>query len=218
MNIPRAFFKITFFLLFSTHVTLHAQQRYAVNLNLSSLGIGGEVVTNIGYDFTVRAGGNFFMLNFEGSNNDYKYNLDTKLSTVPILVDWYPSYTEFHITAGGVMNFNRGDVILTPIRNFERGGRTFTPEELGNITGEMEYNKFSPYLGLGFGKPTASKGINFAFNAGAMFQSSPRVKLIVPQMLSSYPEENAEIQRSIIDKMNVLKMYPVLTFTVAYGF
>jgi hypothetical protein len=219
MNIRRAIFTVTFFLLFiSTHITLRAQQRFAVNLNISSLGIGGEAITNIGSNFTVRAGGNFFKLNFDGSNNDYKYNLDTKLSTVPVLIDWYPGGSDFHITGGGVMNFNRGDVIMTPIRDFEYAGRTFAPEELGNITGEMEYNKFSPYFGIGYGKHTGSKGISFAFNAGAMYQASPTVKLVVPQMLQNYPEENARVRQNIIDKMNMLRLYPVVTFSVGYGF
>lgn len=220
MKVKRALSIILFLLLVAGFRSdLQAQQRFAVKLNISSLGIGGEAVTNIGEDFTVRAGGNFFALNFDGANEDYKYNLDTKLSTVPVMVDWYPGGSVFHITAGGVMNFNHGDVTLTPVKNYEISGRTFTPEEIGNITGQMEYDKLSPYFGIGFGNPTTSKGLSFAFNAGAMYQSSPRVKLDASEVITSYYEEEyTDIQKTIVDKMNMLKLYPVVTLSVSYGF
>jgi hypothetical protein len=220
MNVKRALSLILVLLFFASFKSdLLAQQHVAIKLNISSLGIGGEAVTNIGENFTVRAGGNFFKLNFDGVNEDYRYNLNTKLSTVPVMVDWYPGGSIFHITAGGVMNFNKGDVTLTPIRNYEISGRTFTPEEIGNITGLMEYDKLSPYFGIGFGNPTTTKGLSFGFNAGAMYQSSPKVKLNASELVTSYYEEEyKDIEKTIVDKMSMLKLYPVVTFSVSYGF
>ena len=67
-------------------------------------GLGGEAAVNIFPDLNFRAGFGVFSLDYDNSINDVDYNFNVDLSTVPLMLDWYPFHGGFHLSGGIVLN------------------------------------------------------------------------------------------------------------------
>lgn len=103
------------------------------------------------------------------------------------------------------------------------GGQTFTPNEVGRLDGEVEFDKSAPYAGLGWGNAVAKgKGLGFNFELGAVLQGSPEVALTsTGGTLSGNPTLQARLaaeEQEIEDDLDSLKVYPVISFGVSYQF
>ena len=100
----------------------------------------------------------------------------------------------------------------------------------------MDFKKFAPYVGLGFGNAMVGSGLYGIFDIGVMFQGAPDVALAAsgsatvtdsnglsrPVLdLSSDPEVQdavAQEQASLQDDLKDFKFYPVVNIGIGYRF
>jgi hypothetical protein len=151
------------------------------------------------------SGGNF---STDVETSEVNYDAKAKLSSLNAFLDWSP-LGPFRISAGLVGNNNKVDLTGTP-RNASFAGTS--------VTGTVEpEHSVAPYLGVGYGN-VWTKGVNFYFDLGVVFQGSPKVSLnCAPAGSPQCSQVGAEEQR-VQDELNKYKYYPVLNIGITIGF
>lgn len=195
---------------------------WAIGAKAGTLGIGGELTTNLAPDVHLRAGVQGLGFDFESEFDDIDYDVDVDLLNPMLVLDWYPFSGMFRVSAGVV--FNNSDITLdaTSSQPIEIGGSTYDPADLGSIRGESDFDAIAPYIGIGFGNPFSSDGRwGFRTDAGIAFIGSPNVKLRATGPFANDPALLADLaleEEEIEDDLDVVRLYPVLSFTLYYRF
>lgn len=181
-----------------------------------TLGIGPELGirgTNLG----VRSSATFLGFGLTVHSNDIKYDGDANLRSAGAALDLYPFGGGFRLSAGARYNRNRGKVTATPTRSTSIGGQTFTPAQIGTLTGRGDVKKFAPTLSLGYGsKP--GRGFLWGLDAGAMFQGKVRVSQLVSST-GMIPQSRLDAERADLQSdVSKYKVYPLAQVTVGWRF
>jgi hypothetical protein len=196
----------------------------AAALSAQAAGLGVRAgTTGLGVDFgwgiapTLggRIGLSGMNFNTDVETDDVRYDAKAKIANLNLLLDWSP-LGPFRITGGFIANNNKVDLNGVPT-----SGGAFIPPGT-TLTGTVTPDKdFAPYLGVGYGN-VWTKGVNFYFDLGVMFQGSPQVSLTCqpagsPSCAAAQGQIAAEQQR-VQDELNKFKYYPVLNFGITIGF
>jgi len=185
-----------------------------VRAGTTGLGVdlGGDVAPTLGW----RLGLSGMNLNTHVDTSDVRYDAKVKVLTGSLLLDWSP-LGPFRISGGFMPNNNKVDLTGQP-----SGGSSFPPGS--SLSGTVKPDtSFAPYLGVGYGN-VWTKGVNFYFDLGIMFQGSPQVSLSVncgpstgtPACTQAQNEVEAERQR-VQDKVDNYKYYPVANIGLTIG-
>ncbi|MGE5293622.1 MAG: hypothetical protein ACM3VT_02210 [Solirubrobacterales bacterium] len=199
-----------------------ALDEWAVGAKVGTLGVGGEVVTDLLPGVNLRGGVQWLGFGFEAEFDDIDYDVDVDLFNPLAVLDWYPFAGDFRISAGVLFNGSEIDLEATSDEPVEIGGTLYDPSEFGSIRGQSDFDDVAPYIGIGFGNPLSSDGHwGFSADAGVAFIGSPNVNLRVtgpfandPALLANLAEEEEEIE----DDLDHLRFYPVLSLTLYYRF
>jgi hypothetical protein len=104
---------------------------------------------------------------------------------------------------------------------FKINDQTYAAAEVGSLDAKVDFNKAAPYFGIGYGRPI-NGGLSLIFDAGVMFQGSPRSKIDVScgtTARCAQLQSDAKAQESRLDdSLHNLKYYPVISLGLAYTF
>ena len=69
---------------------------------------------------------------------------------------------------------NKLHLSTSPAGAINIGGTNYSAAQAGTVNADLKYNKFSPYLGIGYGNPFG-KDSSFSFNVdlGVLYQGKP---------------------------------------------
>jgi hypothetical protein len=194
-----------------------AAQAGGVGLRLGTTGLGADYGFDIAPTLGGRIGLSAMNINTDFDTSDVRYDAKAKVLTGSLLLDWSP-LGPFRISGGFMPNKNKIDITGQP----NGTNPSFPPGS--SLTGEVKPEKsFAPYLGVGYGN-VWTKGVNFYFDLGIMFQGSPQVSLNVncgsfegtAQCTTARNEAEAERQR-VQDKVDKYKYYPVANIGLTIG-
>jgi hypothetical protein len=197
--------------------------QFGLAARASTLGIGAEVSYRITRMVGVRAGVNYLEFSRDMSLQNIDYHLTPHLENGAALLDLYPIGGSFHLSGGVLLNRNEGRMVARLNQNIEIGGRTYTPSEIGSLTGTVDFRSTAPYVGLGF---AGSGKIALVVDLGVGMTGTPRVGLIGVTPLTGpekaefdarVAQELAEVRADINDR-SYLKFHPVLSVGVKIGF
>ena len=171
--------------------------------------LGGDVIPTLGW----RLGLSGMNVNTHVDTNDVRYDAKAKVLTGSLLLDWSP-LGPFRISGGFMPNRNKIDLTGQP-----SSGSSLPPGS--SLTGEVKPERsFAPYLGVGYGN-VWTRGVNFYFDLGVMFQGSPQVSL---SCQSANPADCAAAQgrleeerQRVQDKVDRYKYYPVANIGLTIG-
>jgi hypothetical protein len=195
----------------------------SMGLKISTLGPGLEIQEKINNMIGFRLGVNYLPFSTSFTADDVKYKTEFSWKSVSLLADIYPFSGIFRITGGAFYNGNNVEVSATPGEPVKIGDNTYSPAEIGNLTGSVDFKKIVPYAGLGWSGGRASSGEwTMSFDLGVMFQGSPSVNnLSASGLLGSDPSFNADLdaeREDIKDEMDSYQYYPVVAFSLGYHF
>jgi hypothetical protein len=203
-------------------VAYAAFEEWAIGVKSGTLGIGGDLTTNLVPDVHLRAGVQWFELDVDMEIDDIDYDVDLTLLNPLLLLDWYPFAGDFRISAGVLLNASDIDLEATSADAIEIGGSFYEPEEFGSIRGGSDFEEIAPYIGIGFGNHLSQdRRWGLSADIGVAFVGSPNVDLRVTGPLADFPPllaDLAEEEREIEDKLDKYKFYPVLALTLYYRF
>jgi hypothetical protein len=165
-----------------------------------------------------RLGLTFFDFRPENEIRRAGYDLDLKLLTLPVLLDWRPFRDSFHISTGLILNATQVS-LDGRVDGLAAAGAT---GELGTVHGEMHFNPLVPYLGFGWAK-TFGKDQRWGFTSdfGVAFLGTPKVSLHADGSLASDPAFRSELAREqdhLEDDVSDFKFYPIISVSLFYRF
>ena len=209
-------------------VTGAAQALVGITADIGTTGAGFHVVVPMETYLNGRFGANYFTHDFNKSSNLVDYAIKGKLQTVDILFDWYVREgSAFHLTGGLVYNGNRFNATAhaNQLGKFTLNGNTYSTADVGILSGNIDYRKAAPYLGIGWGNALKSNsGWSFNTDLGAYFQGNPNVKLgstgcSAGKAVCDVVIKDVEIERlRLQDDVSSFKVYPVLRASLNYRF
>ena len=195
----------------------------SVAFRFGTTGLGLEVGKLLTSHLSVRLGAYYFKYSMTKSQSDVTYNATLKLHGVSALVDLYPGHRGgFHLTAGILTNPMTISGTGQPTGGtYTINGTTYTSAQVGTLSASGKFPGVSPYVGIGFGTPARSRGpLEFLFDLGASI-GKPTISLSATGAAAD-PALRANLQAQVAktqhDVQKYLKVYPVLSFGLAYRF
>lgn len=189
---------------------------------ISTLGLGLEAGVRLNESFGVRFGGNWLSFDYDGVEGDVDYESEVTLASLGALADYHPFGGGFRVTGGLRFNFNEADLDGTPTDDIEIGDETFSPDEVGTLTGDVGFDTVAPYLGIGYGATLLQGSLSIGFDLGVMYQGQANVDLDAESGLLSDDallQENLAIEEDKVeDDLEDFVVYPVVGLAVIYRF
>lgn len=212
----------------TTSVFAQSQSEIGISGSVGTTGVGAHATFPISPSVNARIGLGYLGYSYKGSTRDMQYDLDLKANTYDALIDWYPEKgSSFRITGGVAYNGNRIDVHARPdvAGSYSIQGNVYNAASVGSVTGKVDFNKFAPYLGIGWGRNLKDeKGWSFSTDIGVLFQGSPKTSLtangcsasaaVCNQFANDVARENEALSREV----RKFRVYPVLRVGVSYKF
>ncbi len=186
----------------------------AIAAKVGTLGLGVEATTNIVPLFAnVRLQGNGFNYNTTITDTNVTYDAKLKLASVGLLADIYPFAGKFRVTGGAYYNGNKLTMNARPLGNVVIGGTTYTNPTVATT---IDFNKFAPYAGIGWGDAISSGSpIGFSFELGMMYMGKPKTSIVAPGVSAA----DIAAEKSKLDSsLKNMQFYPVASIGVNFKF
>jgi hypothetical protein len=211
-----------FFYAVSMLISTNSYAGTAVGIGGSTLGyqvaLSHSVSENVNFKLTYQAASQ----SFDGETDGVNYDYDFDFKSAGILIDWHVFGGGFRLTTGALINDNeihaQSDISGLTL---EVGDTIFTSAEVGRLEGDISFDSYAPYLGVGWGR-SISDGLSFVFDLGVVFQGEPTVNLeSVGGSLSNNPFLLDEVEREeqeLQEDANDFDVYPVISLGLFYNF
>ncbi len=202
-------------------------RHYNAALKVGTLGIGADISRMVTDKIGLRVNINGLRVNRAEDLDDVSYDATLTLLTVGVLADYYPFDNAFRLSGGAYYHGNKFEGTATPAatETIDIGDNTYTGAQIGRLDTKVDFNKFAPYLGMGWGNKAVEKGWGFTFDIGALYQGSPSVyakavpNAALPQATKDQIAADVEKERKQIeDDVTDYKWYPVVMIGVNYTF
>ena len=193
-----------------------------VSPTISTLGVGLETGVRLNETFGLRFGGNYLSVDFDRTVDDVDYDAEARLASLGALVDYHPFQGGFRLSGGLRFNFNKADLTGTANDDVTIGDQTFAASDVGTLEGDASFNKFAPYLGLGYGATLLEGSLSVGFDLGVMYQGKADVELDAEGGAlegDAVLEENLALEEEDIeDDLEDFFLYPVVGLAIIYRF
>jgi hypothetical protein len=194
---------------------------WTVGVSAGTQGAGPEVAYRAGEYFGLRANAGYLPYNRDQTVNQIAYSGKLKLNSFGVAADWYPIAGGLRISAGLRSNNNKIDLSATPANPVTVGNNTYTPAQVGTLSGSVKGNDFAPMLSLGYGG-TLARGLTIGAELGVMFQGSPKLQNYqATGMFASDPtfQSDLQIERARVqDKVHSYQYWPIAQIELLYRF
>lgn len=193
----------------------------SIGAKISTLGLGLDYSFTIAESFDGRVGFNHFSRNIDRTWGGYPAHGEVKLSTVNLLVDWFPANNSLRLTGGFMVNNNNARI--TKVVSDSTGTIVITEN------GAIDFRKLSPYLGIGWTGKKKDQNLTVAFDLGVLFQGNPKTTVSTPSYSldtllpgaacgATIGDCIAADNASLYDDAKKVRFWPVLSATVSYMF
>jgi len=194
----------------------------AVGVGGSTLGYQVALSQSLSENVNLKLSYNTASQSFDGETDGVNYDYDFEFESTSLLIDWHVFGGGFRLTTGALINdneiFAQSDISGLTL---EVGDTVFTSAEVGRLEGDISFDSYAPYLGLGWGR-SITDGFSFVFDLGVVFQGGPTVNLQTvggtlsdnSLLLDEVEREEQELQ----DDANDFDVYPVVSLGLFYSF
>jgi hypothetical protein len=194
---------------------------HAVGLKAGALGLGVEYAYDVTERWSFRAGLNGSTYGFDSEESGIDYQFDLVWDSLAVGVDLHPMKSPFRLSLGFLSNDNRLDALSRPTQNVTIGDTTYTPAQVGTLTGRVGFEDTATYLGLGWDWSRKHERFGMAFDLGILDQGSPTVTLRGSGTLLGTPafEQDIAAERAELeDSLDNLDVAPYATIGFMFRF
>lgn len=201
----------------------HPRSPITAALNTGTTGLGAEVQLSLGPVFVVRGGIDTLGYDFDQSYSDVDYSGRFDFDTVSGFVDLHPFLNGFLISGGAYVGNRTINLNGQPTAPVNIGGATFTPAEIGTLSGRIKLSDTAPFVGIGYDDSFYREGTwGFRGLVGVAWSQEPEVGLSSsggtlsndPIFRARLEQEAREIQEDARDKA----LFPVVQLGVTARF
>jgi hypothetical protein len=194
---------------------------FQFGVTAGSLGVGPEAGFRVSPLFGVRASASFLDVSHDFDVDDIDYNGKVKLESYGAMLDLYPFKGGFRLSGGFRIDKNRVNLTATPSNSVTVGDATFTPAQIGTLSGQVDADDFVPVVTVGYAGGL-TKGVKFGVDAGVMFQGKPVAQNLRatgsfatnPIFIAELEKERLKVNRDMED----YQYYPVVQLSLFYAF
>lgn len=184
---------------------------HAVAAKGGLLGLGVEYAFSPTDLVSVRFGLNGSQIGFDAEESGIEYEFDFVWDSISAAVDVHPLRGAWRVTAGVLRSDNRLEAVGQSAGIVDVGGTPYTPDELGRLTGRVEFDDTAPFASVGW---DWSKGKRFgvSLDLGVVQQGTPMVSLVASGPITSQPGFEDDIERERDELQDSLDDFDVLPF------
>jgi hypothetical protein len=170
-------------------------------LNLGTPGAGVEAQLSLGPVFVLRGGIDTLGYDVDQSFDDIDYSGRFDFDTVSAFVDVHPFANAFLISGGVYVGDRTIGLNARPTVPLDIGGQTFTPGQIGTLSGAIKLSDVAPFLGVGFDDAFIRESRwGFRAIAGVAWSEAPEVGLTsTGGSLSNDPNFRARLEQEARD-------------------
>lgn len=194
-----------------------AQSRSPITaaLNLGTPGAGVEAQLSLGPVFVLRGGIDTLGYDVDQSFDGVDYAGRFDFDTVSAFVDVHPFANAFLISGGVYVGDRTIGLNARPSAPLDIGGQTFTPGQIGTLSGAIKLSDVAPFLGIGFDDAFIRESRwGFRAIAGVAWSEAPEVALTsTGGSLSNDPNFRARLDqeaRAIAEDAEDKGIFPVI--------
>lgn len=194
-------------------------------------GVGLDLSVPLSESFNVRAGVSKYDYDKTVTESGIDYQGDLRLKTAGLFADWYPFAGSFRLSLGLVKNGTKFTLNgkPSPGQTVTIGNQTYNASELGSVDGSVTFDKSAaPFVGFGWGNPSARGRFGFIVEVGAIRGKAPTASLTATcsatlqaadparctQLQNDAATEQAELQVALDD----YKWYPAISAGLSFRF
>lgn len=197
----------------ATSMSAYAQLQgnKSVNLHVGSQGIGAEFKYNFYKKLSARLGTSIVPIDMKNVINLDDFDTDdrfsAKFTNVHLLLD-YPFIGQgVRFVAGGAYFIKaKGAIDRTAKTNNGLGEITYTPEQLGTLTANIDWKGFAPYAGFAFFRAFPKHRFNITLDMGTYYLAKPKAGFTSTGMLTVDDKSQQQFQSN----MDGYRWLPVL--------
>lgn len=197
--------------------------RFAVGAQVGTPGVGLQAQFALSPVVVLRGGYDVLKWDRDQTYKGIDYDAKIDFKSPGAFVDVHPFRNGFLISGGAYFGDRKVDLDATPSGNVNVGGATFTPAQVGTLTGRIDLESTAPFVGLGYDNTFTRGGrLGFRLLAGAAFGDAPQVNLDArggtlsndPTFRARLDQEEREIQAEADD----YKVLPVIQAGLNFKF
>lgn len=199
----------------------------AADLSGGTTGISGHAQVAVHPRLAVRLGYNWLDYARDDEEiSDVSYSGDLEFSGFGGFVDLHPMANAFTLTGGVFIGDKSATLDAVPTADITLGDQTFTPEQVGVLTGEASFEDTAFFAGLGYDPSLYKNGrLSLIFRAGVMFAGDSEVTLDASRLDDLDDPARAELRAAldaeeaqIEDDIDDYAYYPIVTLGLGYRF
>ena len=201
----------------------HPRSPITAALNAGTTGVGAEVQLSLGPVFVVRGGIDTLGYDFDQSYSDVDYSGRFDFDTAAGFVDLHPFLNGWLISGGVYVGDRTFNLNGRPTASVEIGGATFTPAQVGTLSGRIKLSDTAPFVGVGYDDALIREGRwGLRGIVGVAWSQEPEVGLSSeggtlsndPTFRARLEQEARDIQQDAEDKT----FFPVVQLGVTARF
>jgi hypothetical protein len=195
----------------------------AIGVTGGTTGGGAEVQFALGPIFVLRGAVDTLGFDLDERYDDIDYSGRLDFDTLGAFIDLHPLANGFFVSGGAYMGERNIALNATPDGPVTIGGQTYTPSQVGTLSGEIKLQELAPFAGLGYDN-TFTRASRWGLRAvvGVAWSDKPEVGLSsTGGSLSNDPTFRARLDeeaRSIQSDAEGYGFYPVVQLGLNYKF
>lgn len=200
-----------------------AAQGFGIGVKAGTLGVGLEGALALGGKVNLRVGGGMLPYDPTLTLGDIEFDIDLPDKYFNVGLDLYPTGGGFRLMGGLIYKPDEMQLEASFTKSQDIGGFVYTPAQIGTLAGSVESGSLAPFVGIGFGRHTAS-GVGIFVDLGASFVGEPELTLTSVGGSLTGAEKTVfngrletERQQTEDDMGGYLKIYPVLQLGLRIG-
>lgn len=191
-------------------------QETGVAVHVGTLGLGADLAVSITSRLGLRGGVNLFPFDVEDRAEGVDFTVSLPSPQYMLLADFYPA-GHFRLSGGALISPSKLDLRGTPTEPVDIGDGTYTPQEVGTLSGRITTRDVAPYVGIGFGTPTRSR-VGFLLDLGVAFHGAPELSVSASGPAASDAGFQADLDAEVQDyqdDIDGIVVYPVLSIGIS---
>jgi hypothetical protein len=150
---------------------------HAVGLKVGALGLGAEYTYSLTDRIALRGALYGSQLGFDAEESGIDYEFDVVWDSLSAGVDFHPLKSALRLSLGIMQNDNRLELFSRPTQSVTIGNETYTPSQIGTLTGAMEFDDTATMAGIGWDWSRDKSLFGMSLDIGVVDQGSPVVTL-----------------------------------------
>jgi hypothetical protein len=191
----------------------------SVNLHFGSQGIGTELKYNFYKKLSARLGASIIpvevnnVIRLDDFETEDKFA--AKFTNIHLLFDYPIAGQGVRFVAGGAYFIKaKGSIDRTAKASTGFGEITYTPEQLGTLTSNIDWKGFAPYAGFAFFRAFPKNRFNITLDMGTYYLTKPTTNFTSTGMLTVEEKGQQQFQSN----MEGYRWLPVLQLSFNYKF